>query len=140
MQKDLNIDIFALESVSLINKILQQNRSYSSLDKLRQEAKKRNSHSLTLNKEGLLLYRGLLVVPNNKLLRTQLITEAYTPSSSVYPSPSKTIKILRERYWWSSIRIDIIRYISNCREYRAVYRPRDKTPGLLYPLPIPQYR
>ena len=69
MQKDLNIDIFALESVLLIDKILQQNRSYPSLDKLRQEAKKRNSHGLTLNKEGLLLYRGLLVVPNDKLLR-----------------------------------------------------------------------
>jgi hypothetical protein len=44
--------------------------------------------------------------------------------------------MIRERY---SIRKDITQYIANYTTCRAAHRPRDKTPGLLHPLPVPQY-
>jgi hypothetical protein len=130
------LDLFAIDSLTLISAILRQNKEHVSLDDLRNKA--RNGHlDLTVDLEGLLFRKGLLVVPNVDNLRTQLITEAYTPISSAHPSPGKTIKMIRERYFWSTIRKDITQYIANCTACRAAHRPKDKTPGLLHPLPIP---
>jgi hypothetical protein len=131
------LDIFAVDSLTLIDAILHQNREHFSLETLREDAHKGHPN-LTLE-EGLLFRKGLLVVPDVDNLRTQLIAEAHVPISSAHPSPGKTIKMIRERYYWSSIRADITRYITNCTACRAAHRPKDKTPGLLHPLPVPQY-
>ena len=132
------MDIFALDSITLIDQILQQNREHPSLEDLRIRALEPQS-SYTID-EGLLFWKGLLVVPDSGTLRTQLIAEAHTPISSAHPSPGKTIKMVRHRYSWKSMRKDITQYISNCTACRAAHRPKGKTPGLLHPLPIPQYR
>jgi hypothetical protein len=132
------IDIFAVDSITLIDAILRANKEHPSLDDLRKEAV--NGHPELKLEEGLLFRKNLLIVPDTDNLRTQLIREAHTPLSSAHPSPGKTIKMLRERYFWRSMRRDITQYIANCSECRAAHRPRDKAPGLLHPLPIPQYR
>ena len=54
-----------------------------------------------------------------------------------YPSKNKTYKIISNYYYQPGIVIDINRYVRNCNNcYRSTI-PRDKTLGLLKPLPIP---
>jgi hypothetical protein len=133
------VDIFAMDSLTLIDAILQANKQHSSLDDLRAAARAGQDQTLKLE-EGLLFFKNLLLVPDVDDLRTQLIRESHAPLPSAHPSPGKTIKMLRERYFWRSMRRDVTQYILNCTECRSAHRPRDKTPGLLRPLPIPQYR
>jgi hypothetical protein len=74
----------------------------------------------------------VLVVDN---LITDLIREAHDQISLAYPRKSKTAYILGQKYYWRGLTTDIARYIRNCYACRRVHVPRDRTPGLLHPLP-----
>ena len=69
-------------------------------------------------------------------VRTALITASHCSLATAHPGKSKTKKLIKERYYWLGIDKDIEQFVSNCH---ACYRskvPRDKTLGLLHPLPI----
>ena len=54
-----------------------------------------------------------------------------------HPGKNKTKHLIKARYYWSAMDSDIERFVSNCAACRRSKVPRDKTPGLLHPLPIP---
>jgi hypothetical protein len=98
VKKDLEMDIFAIDSTLLIAVILKANRSHLSLEKLRELARDKKLDLML--EDGFLFRHGLLMVPDtDDNLRTQLIQEIHTPISSAYLSPGKTIKLLRTRYF-----------------------------------------
>jgi hypothetical protein len=57
--------------------------------------------------------------------------------STVYLGIAKMVKILKLCYYWKELISDVKTYVSNCHAYNCVYIWRDKTPGLLYPFPVP---
>jgi hypothetical protein len=56
-----------------------------------------------------------------------------------HPGRAKLRQLLQSRYYWPGQTKDINQYRDNCHTYRRSHVPRDKKPGLLYPLPIPDY-
>ena len=130
--------IFAIDSEELVDAIFQANREVPELEGYREQAV--NGHPKWTMEEGLLLFKGLLVVPNQGSLRADLIKEAHAPMSSAHPSPAKTFRMLQSRYFWNGMRSEIIEYVQNCNDCRRSHKPRDKTPGMLHPLPVPEYR
>ena len=124
------------ESTSLVDQILQANRGASSLDALRTQATSVDAGEFSLD-DGLLFYSGRLVIPRTGELITSLIQEAHTQVSTAHPGTEKTYYLLRPRYYWKGMRTDIKRYIRNCHACKRSHIPRDKTPGFLHPLPIP---
>ena len=56
-----------------------------------------------------------------------------------YPRKNKTHKIISNYYYWPRLVIDINHYIWNYDSCRRSITPRDKTLGLLKPLPILEY-
>jgi hypothetical protein len=87
---------------------------------------------------------GRVVVPETTtdgkiFLRTALIREAHTPSIFAHQGQNKTINFVKEEYWWNTLRVDIKKYIKNCRTCGRNKIRHDKTPGLLHPLPIPNH-
>jgi hypothetical protein len=88
---------------------------------------------------GLLLYKDRLIVPDTANLRTLLIREVYDSVTTAHPGIRKTTLLLTAQYYWRGIIHNITRYIRNCHACRRSSVPRDKTPGLLHPLPIPIY-
>jgi RNase H-like domain found in reverse transcriptase/Integrase zinc binding domain len=121
------------EQLDLIDEILKANRAALDLGrarKLGQEGK--GGYSL---EGGLLKKEGRLVVA--KSVRTALITASHCSLATAHPGQDKTKKLIKERYYWLGMDDDIERYVSNCHACRRSKAPRDKTPGLLHPLPIP---
>lgn len=88
----------------------------------------------------MLSFKNLLVVLDKDCLRTDLIREAHDQISCAHPSASKTIRVLRYRDHWPTIRADFILYLASCTKCGESHRPKGITPGLLNPFPIPQYR
>jgi hypothetical protein len=76
-------------------------------------------------------------VPAVDNLITDLIREAHDQISSAHPGKSKTARILGQKYYWRGLTTDVARYVRNCHACRRAYVPRDRTPGLLHPLPAP---
>jgi hypothetical protein len=95
LQIKSEINIFAIDLITLINVILQANKEHPSLDNLQETARAGQDQVLKLE-EGLLFFKNLLIMPDVDNLYTQLIYKAYTPLPSAHPSPGKTIKMLCE--------------------------------------------
>ena len=124
------------ESAELLDQLLKANKEARSLEALRQQARQVDSE-FTVEDE-LLLYSGRLVVPGTGL-RTAVIREAHDQVSTAHPGRDKTYKLLRPRYYWPNMIRDVERYVRNCHACRRADIPRDRTPGLLQPLPVPEH-
>jgi len=122
-------------SRDLIDDLLQANRSAIDLEPLREKVTDENSVWTLRN--GLLLFDDRLVVPEDDELRVRLLREAHDQVSTAHPGQSKTFKLVHDRYYWPNLRADVRRYVSNCQACRRSHVPRDRPPGLLNPLPIP---
>jgi hypothetical protein len=139
LSADLNLSSLD-PSFDLIRELLAANLSDPSLSSDRETAaiaggRKTSKSAYQLDVHGYLVKDSRLVVPES--LRTQLIDAAHCPLTSAHPGSSKTYRILRERYFWPGMEDDISRFIANCHACRRSKVPRDKTPGLLHPLPVP---
>jgi hypothetical protein len=124
-----------VSDLDLIDELLQANRTSASLQELREDAEQDVGHWTLEN--GLLKHKDRLVVAPDDNLRTRLIKEAHAQLSTAHPGKIKTRKLIGDRYYWVGMTADIDRYIRNCEDCRRSKIPRDKTPGLLKPLPIP---
>ena len=124
---------------ALIDQVIQTNRSHGSLRELRDEvlAGKRQG-PWELNDRDLLLYQGRLFVPAAHFLRTHLIRAVHATQVTAHPSKRKTAKLLREQYYWPKLSKDVDTYVAACKACRWSHIPRDRTPGLLKSLPIPE--
>jgi predicted aspartyl protease len=118
----------------LVERLLAANRTSESLQALRTQAAQGGDFSLA---DGLLLYQGRLVVPTDEQLITDLIREAHDQISSAHPGRDKTIGILSQKYYWKRLSMDVAQYVRNCYACKRSHVPRDRTPGLLHPLPVP---
>jgi transposase InsO family protein len=120
----------------IVNRILAANRS-DALEMVELRLQMADSTDWKLE-NGLLQYKNRLFVPEADNLRTYIIREAHNQISTAHPGQNKTIKILRSRYYWPKMSTHIRQYIRNCAACQRSTVPRDKTPGLLQPLPIPE--
>ena len=131
------LNLFFMDSFQLIEAIVQHNRTDPAMEPLRDLARK-ETKGYTLE-DGLLYRRERLVVSEADNLRTRLIQEAHDQISSAHPGTRKTQHILSEKYYWKGLKGYVERYVGNCTKCRQAHAPRDKTPGLLHPLPIPDH-
>lgn len=123
------------EELDLIDRLLLANREHPTLQDQRDLATNlKKGYSL---RNGLLLYKDRLVVPDTDNLRTALVDEIHTQISSAHPGRNKTELLVRARYYWKGIPTFVKQYVENCTKCHNYQVPRDKTPGFLHPLPIP---
>lgn len=87
--------------------------------------------------EGTLLRDGKLVVSEQENLRTAILDDLHSRLTSAHPGRNKLRRLVQTQYWWPGLSKDVDRFVANCRVCRSSKAPRDKTPGLLHPLPIP---
>jgi len=133
---DLNICF--MEPFPLIESVIKHNKAHPSLNALREKATDDKEEDYAIE-DGLLLYQGRLIVPDVENLQTQLIREAHAQAPSAHCGSKKSRILLQQRYYWKGLRPMVNRYVANCHECRRAHVPRDKTPGLHHPLPIPDH-
>ena len=63
--------------------------------------------------DGLILYKGLIYVPNNKELKRK-VTQQFHDNLMGHPGQWKTIELLSREYWWPGITEFVKAYIRGC--------------------------
>jgi hypothetical protein len=119
----------------IIERVLRENQSSRTLEDYRVKARK-GHQDWELDGERL-LFQGRLVVPKEGDLIARLLDEIHRQKSTAHPGRAKTLRLIKERYYWDTWRNDIRRYGDNCLICKRMKAYKDKTPGLLRPLPIP---
>jgi hypothetical protein len=64
--------------------------------------------------KGILWFGDRLVVPKDPELRKKILDEAHLSKFSMHPGSNKMYHDLRSLYWWTRMKREIARYISEC--------------------------
>jgi hypothetical protein len=85
---------------------------------------------------GMLWFKERLVVPYREALKKKILDEAHASRYSIHPGSTKMYHDLRQQFWWTRMKREAARYVSECDTCRKVNADYMKPGGLLQPLSI----
>jgi hypothetical protein len=80
---------------------------------------------------GILQFNGRMVVPKNHQLRKQIMDEAHLSKFAMHPGSTKMYQDLKQNFWWTRMRREIAKYISECDICQRVKASHLRTSGTL---------
>ena len=86
--------------------------------------------------EGVLFFRKRIMVPKDHNLRRIILDEAHSSQFSIHLGSTKMYQDLKQRFWWTRMKREIARYVSECDVCQRVKAEHLKPAGTLQPLPI----
>jgi hypothetical protein len=90
--------------------------------------------------QGVLWFNNRIVVPKDHPLRKQILDEAHLSKFSIHPGSTKIYQDLRQHFWWTRMKREIAKYVSECDTCQRVKASHLKASGTLQPLPIPSWK
>jgi hypothetical protein len=90
--------------------------------------------------QGVLWFNNRIVVPKDHQLRKQILDEAHLSKFSIHPGSTKIYQDLRQYFWWTRMKREIAKYVSECDTCQRVKASHLKASGTLQPLPIPSWK
>ena len=65
--------------------------------------------------DGMLTFRGRIVVPQDPDLRQRLLTEAHSTPYTIHPGSQKMYQDLSSTFWWKPMKKDIVDFVAACQ-------------------------
>jgi hypothetical protein len=90
--------------------------------------------------KGILWFNERIVVPKDHQLRKQILDEAHLFKFSMHPGSTKMYQDLRQNFWWTRMKREIAKYVSECDICQRVKASHLKTASVLQPLTIPSWK
>ena len=87
--------------------------------------------------QGLLLYKGRVIVPNVAALRAKLLHEMHDTKVGGHSSFLRTFKKLGQQFYWPGMHRSMQDYVKGCAVCQKIKAENLVSAGLLQPLPIP---
>ena len=78
-----------------------------------------------------------MVIPNNELLRSQLLYELHNSKMGGHSGVIRTYQRLRQQFYWPSMIKTVREYVKKCDICQRAKHDTSAPSGLLQPLPIP---
>ena len=88
----------------------------------------------------MLWFKNRIVVSKDFELRKQILDEAHTSRLSIHPGSNKMYQDLKQRFWWTRMKREVAKYVSECDICRRVKASHLKPAGTLQPLSIPEWK
>jgi hypothetical protein len=92
------------------------------------------------DKNGVLWFESRIVVSKNHELQKQILDEAHLSKFSIHPGSRKMYQNLRQNIWWTRMKREIAKYVSECDTCQRVKASHLRVTGILQPLPIPSWK
>jgi hypothetical protein len=90
--------------------------------------------------QGTLWFKERLVVPKRETLKKKILDESHALRYSIHPGSTKMYHDLRQQFWWTRMKRETARYVSECDTCRKVKADYMKPGRLLQPLSIPEWK
>ncbi|WVZ76198.1 hypothetical protein U9M48_024188 [Paspalum notatum var. saurae] len=87
-----------------------------------------------------LWFKGRLVVPRDMGLRKKILDEAHTSMFTIHPGSNKMYQDLKQKFWWTRMKREIAKYVSECDVCQRVKADHLKPAGMLQPLAVPSWK
>ena len=89
---------------------------------------------LTIHLDGILQYKGQVVVPQLTDLRKEILREFHCSRFAVHPGGTKMYKDLCRQYYWSGMKRHVGDFVRRCLTCQQVKAEHQKPARLLQPL------
>ena len=93
-----------------------------------------------ITQDGVLTMKGRVYVSDIDDLRRAIMEEAHYSAYAMHPGSTKMYQTIKENYWWSGMKKDIVDFISKCLMCQQVKAEYQKPVETLQPLPIPEWK
>jgi hypothetical protein len=70
--------------------------------------------------DGVLWFKDRLMVLKDSELRLKIMDEAHCSWYSIHPGTNKMYQDLKKKFWWTRLKQEIAKYVSECDTYRRV--------------------
>jgi hypothetical protein len=90
--------------------------------------------------KGILWFESRLVVPKNQDLKKKILDEAHLSKFSMHPGSTKMYHDLKPLYWWTRMKREKARYVSECDTCQRIKASHLKSARALQPLSIPSWK
>jgi hypothetical protein len=94
---------------------------------------------LCKERDRLLMYEGLIWIPNNDQLRLRLLYDHHDARVAGHPGRAKTSELLSRNYYWPQQRQYVNRYVDYCDTCKRIKPVKHAPFGLLRPLQLPEW-
>ncbi|WVZ93728.1 hypothetical protein U9M48_039685 [Paspalum notatum var. saurae] len=91
----------------------------------------------TLDEQSVLWFKNRLVVPKDMELRKKILDE---PLFTMHPSSNKMYQDLKQKFWWTRMKREIAKNVSECDVCQRVKADHLKPAGMLQPLAVPAWK
>ena len=93
-----------------------------------------------MNEDGFLYYRDRVCVPNDDELKKSILEKAHSGSFAMHPGSTKIYQDLKTSYWWSRMKRDVSKFVTNCMVCQKVKAEHQVPLGLLQPIRILEWK
>ena len=124
----------------LVDCILEAQLEDPYLMSMRKKVKEGEQSDFAIRDDRALVIGSRLCVPATKELKRKILEEAHSSAYAMHPGSTKMYRTLKEYYWWSGMKREVVKYVSKCFICQQVKAKRQKPSGLLQPLPIPELK
>ncbi|WVZ97391.1 LOW QUALITY PROTEIN: hypothetical protein U9M48_042933 [Paspalum notatum var. saurae] len=73
-------------------------------------------------------------------LRRRILDEAHTSMFTIHPGSNKMYQDLKQKFWWTRMKREIAKYVSECDVCQRIKADHLKPVGMLQPLTIPAWK
>ncbi|WVZ69900.1 hypothetical protein U9M48_018615, partial [Paspalum notatum var. saurae] len=94
----------------------------------------------TLDDQGVLWFKNRLVVPKDMELRKRILDEVHTYIFTMHPGSNKMYQDLKQKFWWTRMKREIAKYVSECDVCQRIKADHLKSAGMLQPLALPAWK
>jgi hypothetical protein len=90
--------------------------------------------------DGVPWFKDCLVVPKDLELHRKIMEEAHCSRYSIHPGTNKMYQELKKNFWWTRMKREIAKYVSECDTCWRVKADHLRPTGNLQPLSIPKWK
>jgi hypothetical protein len=110
-----------LNSIALIptikEDIIAAQRTNIGMGHLRQRLELGEAQYFQQDADGVLWFKDRLMVLKDFELHCKIMDEAHCSQYSIHPGANKMYPDLKKNFWWTRMKREIAKYVSNCYTY-----------------------
>jgi hypothetical protein len=107
---------------------------------LRQRMESGEAQCFRQDANGVLWFKDCLVVLKDFELRRKIMDETHCSRYSIHPGTNKIYQDWKKNFWWTRMKREIARYVSECDTYWRIKADHLRPTGNLQPLSIPEWK
>ena len=105
---------------SFLDKIKGKQFDDEKLSRIQDKVFRGEAKEAQIDEEGVLRIKGRVCVPRVDDLINTILKEAHSSRYSIHPSAIKMYRDLKQHFWWSRMKRDIVDFIAKCPNCQQV--------------------